>query len=69
MRAAQFMVLGAKARVLLHGRSHVTADDIKALAHPVLRHRVLVNYRAEADGVSIEDVITRLLEDVKYPIS
>lgn len=69
LRAAQFMVLGAKARVLLHGRSHVTAEDIKALAHPVLRHRILVNYRAEADGVSIEDVITRLLGDVKYPIS
>ena len=69
LRAAQFMVLGAKARVLLHGRGHVTADDIKALAHPVLRHRILVNYRAEADGVSVEDVITRLLGDVKYPIS
>ncbi|MFK7817928.1 MAG: AAA family ATPase [Planctomycetaceae bacterium] len=68
LRAAQFMVLGAKARVLLHGRSHVTADDVKALAHPVLRHRILVNYRAEADGVSVEDVVTRLLEDVKYPI-
>ena len=69
LRAAQFMVLGAKARVLLHGRGHVTAEDIKALAHPVLRHRILVNYRAEADGVSVEDVVTRLLDDVKYPIS
>jgi len=68
LRAAQFLALGAKARVLLHGRSHVTADDIKALAHPVLRHRILVNYRAEADGVTVEDVIGRLLEDVKYPI-
>lgn len=69
LRAAQFMVLGAKARVLLHGRSHVTADDIKSLAHPVLRHRILVNYRAEADGISVEDVTSRLLETVKYPIT
>ena len=68
LRAAQFMVLGAKARVLLNGRTHVEADDIKALAHPVLRHRILVNYRAEAEGVSVEDVITRLVENVKYPL-
>jgi MoxR-like ATPase len=64
-RASQYLVLGAKARALLAGRAHVSVDDIKALATPVLRHRVLVNYRAEAEGVSVEDVIRRLMETVK----
>jgi len=66
-RAAQFLVLGAKARALLAGRSHVTAEDVRALAAPVLRHRVLVNYRAEAEGANVEAVIGRLLETVKEP--
>ncbi len=65
LRAAQFLVLGAKARALLEGRSHVTPQDVHALARPVLRHRILVNYRAEAEGVSVENVIGRLLEYVK----
>jgi MoxR-like ATPase len=65
LRAAQFLVLGAKARALLEGRSHVTPQDVHALARPVLRHRILVNYRAEAEGVSVENVIGRLLEHVK----
>jgi MoxR-like ATPase len=64
LRASQCMVLGAKSRALLHGRSHVSFDDIRALAHPVLRHRVLVNYRAEAEGVTIDGLIDRLLESV-----
>jgi MoxR-like ATPase len=64
-RAAQFLSLGAKARTLLEGRSHVTKEDILALAAPVLRHRVLVNYRAEAEGVSVGKVIERVLETVK----
>jgi MoxR-like ATPase len=64
-RACQFLVLGAKARALLQGRSHVTAEDIRALAGPVLRHRILVNYRAEAEGTSVETVIRRLVETVK----
>ena len=64
-RACQFLVLGAKARALLQGRSHVTGEDIRALAGPVLRHRILVNYRAEAEGTSVETVIRRLIETVK----
>jgi MoxR-like ATPase len=60
-RAAQNLVLGAKARALLQGRAHVTPEDIKALAVPVLRHRVLVNYRAEAEGVGVENIVERLL--------
>ena len=67
LRAAQFMVLGAKARALFQGRAHVSNDDIKALAHATLRHRILVNYRAEAEGVTVESVINRLIETVKLP--
>ena len=67
LRAAQFLSLGAKARTLLQGRAHVTPEDIQALAAPVLRHRVLVNYRAEAEGISAEGVIDRLLEEVPAP--
>jgi hypothetical protein len=58
-RASQNLVLGAKTRALLHNRAHVTADDIRAMALPVLRHRILVNYRAEAEGVTVEKVIGR----------
>ena len=65
LRAGQNLVLGAKVRALLHGRSHVTQEDIRALAHPTLRHRILINYRAEAEGVTVEKVIDRLLERMK----
>ena len=68
LRAAQFLVLGAKARALLAGRAHVAAEDIRALAHATLRHRILINYRAEAEGVSVARVIDRLLETVKEPV-
>jgi len=60
-RAGQSLVLGAKTRALLEGRSHVTFDDIRTLAGPVLRHRILVNYRAEAEGITVEDVIEELI--------
>ena len=63
----QRQVLGGKARALLSGNVHVTLDDIKALVHSTLRHRILIGYRAEAEGVSVEDVIDRLLETVKAP--
>jgi MoxR-like ATPase len=66
-RAGQFLVLGAKARALLQGRSHVTVEDVQALAHPILRHRILLNYRAEAEGISVTEVIKRLLEAAKPP--
>ena len=65
LRAAQFLVLGAKARTLLQGRSHVTAEDIQAVAAPVLRHRVLINYRAEAEGMTTQKIIEQLLDQVK----
>jgi MoxR-like ATPase len=60
-RASQFMVLGAKARAVLHGRPFASTEDIKAIAAPVLRHRILLNYNAEADGVSADDIVRRLI--------
>ena len=64
-RAGQYLVLGAKARALLQGRAHVVIEDLQLLAPPVLRHRILINYRAEAEGINVEKVIQRLLETVK----
>ncbi len=66
-RAGQFLVLGAKARALLKGRAHVTAEDIQTLAAPVLRHRVLINYRAEAEGVTVGNIIERLVAAAAKP--
>ena len=67
-RAAQCLALGGKARALLEGRAHVTPDDIRALARPVLRHRVLLNYRAEAEGLSIDDLISKLVATIPESI-
>ncbi len=64
LRAAQMLVLGAKARALLNGQSHVAMEDIRALVHPVLRHRLLLGYKAEAEGITVEDCIDRLLTEV-----
>jgi len=63
-RASQNLVLGGKTRALLEGRAHVTKDDIRAMALPVLRHRILVNYRAEAEGITVEKVVAELLKTV-----
>ncbi len=68
-RAPQFLVLGAKARALLAGRAHVTVEDLQKLALPTLRHRILLNYRAEAEGIRVEDVVRKLLETVKAPLA
>ena len=65
LRAAQYLILGGKARALLSGRANVTWEDVRALAAPVLRHRILINYRAEAAGQTVEQIIGRLLETVK----
>jgi MoxR-like ATPase len=69
VRAAQYLVLGAKARALTNGRYHVSFEDIKAMAHPVLRHRVLVNFRAESEGISTDSIIDELLDRVPVPAS
>lgn len=65
LRGAQMLVLGAKARALINGQSHVRHEDIRALAAPVFRHRILMSYKAEAEGVTVEDCIARLLEEVR----
>jgi MoxR-like ATPase len=69
VRAAQYLVLGAKARALTSGRYHVSFDDIRALAHPVLRHRVLTNFRAESEGITSDSIIDDLLSAVVTPKS
>jgi MoxR-like ATPase len=69
VRAAQYLVLGAKARALTSGRYHVSFDDIKSVAHPVLRHRVLTNFRAESEGVTTDQIIDELLQRVPVPAS
>ena len=63
-RAAQALVIGAKARALWQGRTHATTDDVRALAGPVLRHRILLNYRAEAENATVEHVIQKLVQHV-----
>ena len=68
-RAGQALVLGGKARALLEGRFAVTPDDVRALAAPVLRHRVLVNFRAEAEGMTADSIVARLLAEVPGPRS
>jgi MoxR-like ATPase len=63
-RAVQFLLLGAKARAVLEGRFFATTDDIKSVAHPVLRHRIITNYSAEAEGITSDVVIDRLLSTI-----
>jgi MoxR-like ATPase len=63
-RAFQYLLLGGKARAALSGRSCVTTEDIQAVAHPVLRHRVIRTFSAESSGVSTDDVVDRLLNDI-----
>jgi MoxR-like ATPase len=60
-RAVQYLVLGSKARALLHGRTHVTVEDLQVLAPPVLRHRLVLSFTAESDGVTTDDVIRQIL--------
>ncbi len=69
VRAAQYLVLGAKARALLAGRYHVKFEDVRALAHPVLRHRILKNFHAESERVTTDHLVDRLLEAVPVPAS
>ena len=66
-RAGQYLILGGKARALLHGRLHVTTDDVRAVAYPVLRHRLVTTFNADAEGVTADEIIRRLIEAVPLP--
>jgi len=61
-RASQYLILGAKARAILYGRLHATTEDVREVAHPVLRHRLITTFNADADGVTTDMVIGRLLD-------
>lgn len=65
-RASQFLILGAKTRAILDGRPTPDIDDVRAVAVPVLRHRIVNNFNAEADGISTVDIVNRLLEETKF---
>jgi MoxR-like ATPase len=69
VRAAQYLILGGKARAISEGRYHVSFEDIRALSHPVLRHRVLLNFHAESEGITSDQIIDQLLEIVPVPTS
>ena len=68
-RSLQALVLGAKARALTMGRAFVTPEDIRTLAAPVFRHRVLINFQAESEGLTTDAVVARLLETITPPAS
>jgi MoxR-like ATPase len=63
-RASQYLILGAKARAILHGRSYVSTEDVLAVARPVLRHRIITNFNAEAEGVKPDDIVNRLIKAI-----
>jgi MoxR-like ATPase len=66
-RACQQLVLASKARALLHGRTHVTIQDVQTLAYPVLRHRIVPTFAAEADGVTVDQLISRMVKEQAVP--
>jgi MoxR-like ATPase len=69
LRASQFLILGGKARAVMHGRYNVSVEDVRALAYPILRHRILLNFHAESERVKPDDVIRKLIESVPEPKS
>ena len=62
-RAVQNLILGAKARAMIHGRNHVNTDDVKSLAYPILRHRIALNFTAESEGMTPDQIIERLIQE------
>jgi MoxR-like ATPase len=69
LRASQFLILGGKARAVMNGRYNVSMEDVRALAYPIMRHRILLNFHAESERVQPDDVIRRLIEIVPEPKS
>jgi len=66
-RAAQYLILGAKSRALLHGRFNVSCDDVREVARPVMRHRLFTNFNADAEGVKPDDLVAMLIKAVPEP--
>ena len=64
-RAGQYLILGAKARSFMNGHTHIASEDIRSVAHAVLSHRIIVNFAAEAEGITSLDIIDRILDEVK----
>jgi len=69
VRAAQYLILGAKARALTSGRYHVSFEDVRSLTHPVLRHRIITNFHAQSEGVTTDLIVDKLLQQVPLPRS
>jgi MoxR-like ATPase len=67
VRAPQMLILAGKARALMHGRYHVSFDDVRALARPVLRHRLITNFHAQSEKITTDHVIEKLLQAVPMP--
>jgi len=67
-RAGIYMILAAKARAILHGRYHATTEDVRVMAPPVLRHRIITTFNAEAAGISADEVVKRLLAEIHPPV-
>ena len=66
-RGVQSLILGAKVNALISGRVHVSCDDIRAVARPALRHRVLLNFEAEAERIDTDDILNQIIESVEEP--
>lgn len=66
-RASQYLILGAKARAVLQGRFHASCEDIRALAHSVLRHRIMLNFSAEAEGITTDSIIDKIIKEIPEP--
>jgi MoxR-like ATPase len=69
VRAAQYLILGAKARALTSGRYHVSFEDVRSLTHPVLRHRIITNFHAQSEGITTDLIVDKLLQQVPLPRS
>jgi len=67
-RAGQYLILGAKARAILEGRFHVTTDDVRSIAPPVLRHRILTTFQADSEGITVDDVVQKLIKHVPVAV-
>jgi MoxR-like ATPase len=67
-RASIYLILAAKARAILHGRYHATTEDVREVALPVMRHRIITTFNAEAAGITTDEIVLRLLSEIKAPM-